>query len=255
MYCTVLYIIYTKQNNSNMMYIKKIVFKKNIFLNNNIRKLFIFLILILMIIIIDTIALKPYIAEIHYFKGMENSIYKKDYEKSLVHFKLAAHLDPYNGRILHELGTTYYILNNLAEAENTLEKSKKYISDASTFYNLGLVYSKLGDLKDAENEFKMALYLNPKYIKAYNHLYWLYYNNGFYNKAIEQCEKLLECLPNFSEKHTILYYIGIAYQKKQIPDKALEYFLEALELAPEGSPIIEEIEEEIYNIYKSNSEN
>jgi len=35
-----------------------------------------------------------------------------------------------------------------------------------------------------------------------------------------------------------------------MPDKALEYFLEALQLAPEGSSIIEEIEEEIYNIYK-----
>jgi len=36
-----------------------------------------------------------------------------------------------------------------------------------------------------------------------------------------------------------------------MPNKALEYFLEALKLAPEGSPIIEEIEKEIYNIYKS----
>lgn len=37
-----------------------------------------------------------------------------------------------------------------------------------------------------------------------------------------------------------------------MPDEALEYFLEALQLVPEGSPIIEEIEKEIYNIYKSN---
>ena len=49
--------------------------------------------------------------------------------------------------------------------------------------------------------------------------------------------------------------LGIVYNKKQMPDKALEYFLEALKLAPEGSPIIEEIEEEIYKIYKSKLEN
>lgn len=245
-------IAYTNQNNLNIVCIKKVTFRKDFFINNKIKYLCIFLIIILMIIIINTIAIKPYIAEIYYFKGMEDSIYKKDYEKSLVNFELAAHLDPYNGRILHELGTTYYILSNLAEAENILERSKKYISDASTFYNLGLVNSKLGNLKEAEDEFKMAIYLNPKYIKAFNHLYWLYYNNKFYNKAIEQSEKLLERLPNFSEKYTILYYIGIAYQKKEMPDKALKYFLQALELAPEGSPIIEEIEEEIYNIYRSN---
>jgi hypothetical protein len=40
-----------------------------------------------------------------------------------------------------------------------------------------------------------------------------------------------------------------------MPDKALEYFLEALQLAPEGSPVVEEIEKEIYNIYKSDFNN
>jgi len=40
-----------------------------------------------------------------------------------------------------------------------------------------------------------------------------------------------------------------------MPDKALEYFLEALQLGPDGNPIIEEIEGEIYNIYESNLEN
>jgi len=49
----------------------------------------------------------------------------------------------------------------------------------------------------------------------------------------------------------VLNNLGIIYNKKEMPDKALKYFLEALQLAPEGSPIIEEIEEGIYNIYKS----
>ena len=246
---------YTSQNNLNIMCIKKITFKKNILLNNKIRNLYIFLILIFMVIIINTVAIKPYIAEIYYFNGMENSIYKNNYEKSLIDFKIAAHLDPYNGRILHELGTNYYILKNFNEAEKVLQRSKKYSSDASAFYNLGLVYSKLEFLKEAEEEFIMAIYLNPKYIKAYNHLSWLYYNNNFYDKAIAQWDRLLEVNPDYFEKHTVFYFIGLAYNKKEMPDKALEYFLEALALAPEGSPIIEEIEEEIYNIYKSNLEN
>jgi hypothetical protein len=37
-----------------------------------------------------------------------------------------------------------------------------------------------------------------------------------------------------------------------MPDTALEYFLQALQLAPEGSPIMEEIEKEIYDISKIN---
>ena len=40
-----------------------------------------------------------------------------------------------------------------------------------------------------------------------------------------------------------------------MPDKALEYFTEASQLVPEGSPVEEEIEEEIYNIYIDKLEN
>ena len=37
-----------------------------------------------------------------------------------------------------------------------------------------------------------------------------------------------------------------------MPDKAQEYFVQALQLVPEDSPLTEEIEEEIYNIYRCN---
>lgn len=40
-----------------------------------------------------------------------------------------------------------------------------------------------------------------------------------------------------------------------MPDKALEYFIQALQLAPDDSLIIEEIEEEIYNIYIGHLDN
>jgi len=67
-------------------------------------------------------------------------------------------------------------------------------------------------------------------------------------KVIVEWNKLLEIDTNFSEKYNVLYFIGFTYKKKQIPTKALEYFLHALQLEPEGSPITEDIEEEIHNI-------
>jgi len=73
--------------------------------------------------------------------------------------------------------------------------------------------------------------------------------------VIIEWNKILKIDPNYSEKYNVFYYLGLTYQKKEMPDKALEYFLEALELAPEGSPIIEEIEGEINNIYKGNLRN
>jgi len=174
--------------------------------------------------------------------------------------------------ILHALGTTYYNLNIFNKAEEILQEAKKYMIDVNTFYilglnysklnmlkeveeDLGLNYSKLNMLKEVEEEFQQAIYLNPKFTKAYTDLAYLYAKQEEYDKAIAEWNKLLEIEPNFSEKYNILYFIGMAYQKKEMPDEAMEYFLEALQLAPEGSPIIEEIEEEIYNIYKSNLDN
>jgi len=118
-----------------------------------------------------------------------------------------------------------------------------------------LSYTQSGNYQEAEKEFRHAIYLDPKFYNAYNDLASLYIYENEYDKAIRQWEKAIELNLNFDEKHIFLYYIGMAYQKKQMQDKALEYFLEALQLAPEGSPIIEEIEKEIYNIYKGNLDN
>jgi len=75
-----------------------------------------------------------------------------------------------------------------------------------------------------------------------------------YDGTIEQWEKILEVEPNFSDSYIILYSLGIVYNKKQMPDKALEYFVRALQLVPESDPIEKEIEVEINKIYKSKLE-
>ena len=212
------------------------------------------LVLSLMIVAINCMVMKPYIAELYYFKGMRYNV-NKNFTKSLPNFQYAVQLDPYNGRTMHALGSTYYHLDIQDEAQNILQKTKKYITDRNTFRNLGLSYTQSGNYQEAEKEFKHAIYLDPKFYNAYNDLASLYIYENEYDKAIRQWERAIELNLKFEEKHIFLYYIGMAYQKKEMPDKALEYFLEALQLAPEGSPITEEIEEEIYKIYKSKLDN
>jgi len=152
---------------------------------------------------------------------------------------------------LHALGTTYYNLGNLSKAEEVLQRTTRYRIDANTFYNLGLVYRQAGLFSKAEEEFKYAVYLIPKFTKAYYDLGYLYFMQEKYDDTIEQWNKILEIEPDFPNKYIVMNNLGIVYQKKEMPEKALEYFLQALQLAPEGSPIIEEIEKEIYDIYKS----
>jgi len=222
--------------------------------NYSIKKIIIILVFIIGFFLIGALAFKPYFAEIHYFKGMKY-YEKENYNDALKDFKYAAQLDPYNGRILHALGTTYYHLDIQDEAQKVLQKTKFYFNDRNIFRNLGLSYMQSGNYREAEKEFKHSIYLDPKFMDAYADLAYLYAIQKDYDKAIVEWNKILEIDPDFSEKYNVLYFMGMAYQKKEMPDEALEYFLQALQLAPEGSPIIEEIEREIYNIYKGKLDN
>ena len=224
------------------------------FKNKGIKIALTIFVLIFMVGAVNLVAVRPYIAEIQYFNGMRHNV-DGNYREALPCFQQAVSLDPYNGRILHALGTTYYNLGNLSKAEEILLQTTRYRSDANTFYNLGLVYRQAGLLSKAEEEFKYAVYLMPKFTKSYYELGYLYFIQERYDDTIEQWNKILEIEPNFPNKYIIFNNLGIVYQKKEMPDKALEYFLQALQLAPEGSPIIAEIENEIYNIYKSKLEN
>jgi len=222
--------------------------------NKGIKIALTFLVLVFMIWAINLVVVKPYIAEIQYFNGMRYNV-DGNYREAIPYFEQAASLYPYNGRILHALGTTYYNLGILNKAEEVLQKTKRYLIDANTFYNLGLVYSRAGLFSKAEEEFKYSVYLIPKFTKAYYDLGYLYFIQEKYDDTIEQWNKMLAIEPNFSNKYIVLNNLGIVYQKKEMPDRALKYFVQALQLVPEGDPIEKEIEEEINNIYKSNLKN
>ena len=219
--------------------------------SNNFRLhlLYTILILLVMLLLIDTIVLRPYLAEVYAYQG--GKYYDNgNYKESLLKYKYANTLNHFNGRVLFNLGINYYILGMYEEAEKIFKESIKYYNDRNVYGNLGLCYKKMGDYQRAEEEFKYAIYLNPRFINAFSDLGLLYFEKGNYDGAIEQWKKILEVDPNFQENYVVLANLGMVYKMKEMPDKALEYFVQALQLVPEGSPIIEEIEEEIYNIYK-----
>ena len=113
----------------------------------------------------------------------------------------------------------------------------------------------MDDYQRAEEELKYAVYLDPQFTQAYSDLGLLYFEKGNFDESIEQWEKILEVEPNISEKYVIFTNLGMVYKMKEMPNKALKYFLQALQIAPEGSPIILEIEKKIYDIYRSDFNN
>jgi len=233
---------------------RKNIIRIKINANQMIKNIIIVVMLLLVVFLIGPLVVKPYFAETHFFKGMKG-YERQNYNDALKDFKYAVWLDPYNGRILHALGSTYYHLDIQDEAQKILHGTKYYFNDRNIYRNLGLSYTQSGNYQEAEKEFKYAIYLDPKFYKAYNDLASLYIYQNEYEKAIEQWEKAIGLNLDFEEKYIFLYYIGIAYQKKQMPDETLKYFLQALQLVPEGDSIEKEIEKEINKIYKSRLEN
>lgn len=120
----------------------------------------------------------------------------KDFQKSIAEFKLAIKLNPNYADAYHDLGNTYLQVNMIDEALASYEKAfqfnpslwqspmmiasiyfneKKYAVAVDYMYkaikanpqnsilysNLGIIYLKLGDKKQAERAFLMALRFDP----------------------------------------------------------------------------------------------
>jgi O-antigen ligase/Tfp pilus assembly protein PilF len=206
--------------------------------------IYMILVLFLMIAAINFLVIKPYVADMAYFKGIK--YYNgQDYKRALPNFEQAAELDPYNGKILYALGTNYYNLTEYSKAEEILKRAVNYIRDKYLFRNLGLSYIKLGDYKKAEEELEYAVYLDSEFISAYLDLAHLYDSQQDYDQAIANWLKVLEINPGYSERYKILYNLGLMYQRKKMPHKALFYFRQALDSAPESNPLIGNITKEI----------
>lgn len=221
--------------------------KKNKYFRNikfKVTHIYIILVLFLMVITINFLVIKPYIADIAYFKGIK--YYSgKNYQKALNNFEQAAKLNPYDGRILYSLGSTYYYLNNYSKAEEILKRAVNYIKDKNLFINLGMSYMKLGNQKEAEEQLLQAVYIDSQFIGAYLNLAHLYSGQQNYDQAIANWLKALEINPDYSERYKILYNLGLMYQRKKMSYKALFYFRQALDSAPNDGPHIENISKEI----------
>jgi O-antigen ligase/Tfp pilus assembly protein PilF len=241
------------------------IYTKNIFISKNVKEknfikikikkskyniIFSMIIIIAMILTIDFIAIKPYLAEINYGKGKIQSM-EGNYNVALPYLEHGEKLDPFNGRILRDIGGIYYKFNMYNESIRYFNEAKKYSNDINIYRNLGLCYTQTGNYVEAEKNLKYVIFLDPKFIKAYFNLGYLYYLQEEFDRAIEQWDNILSIESNYEKRYIIFYYLGMAHFAKDINERALDYFNQALELAPDGNPIIEEIEKEIYNIYKS----
>ena len=90
-----------------------------------------------------------------------------DIEKAIKHLELSTHTDGRNHKAFAYLGAAYAAINRYNEAIGAFKMSEQLSPGvASIHYNIAQAYEAAGVYSEAEFEYKRALQVNPKYIKA-----------------------------------------------------------------------------------------
>lgn len=102
--------------------------------------------------------------------------------------------------------------------------------DATSWFYLGSMADKLGNIEVAENAYKKVIELRPDYIDAYKSLVIMFMQSNQAEK-IEQYEKAIFDVG--SSDYQIFYMIGTVYMAAGKYDKAIELFEKSLEVHPD----------------------
>lgn len=112
---------------------------------------------------------------------------------------------------------------DVAMAVNELETlASSYPQYSGPYLNLGIAYSRSGQLPEAEQAFKMAIARKPDNAEAFNQLGVVYRKLGRFAEAADAYHRALEIQPAYALAHLNL---GVLYDMYlQQPEKALVEF-------------------------------
>ncbi len=225
------------------------------------------------IIVVMFLAVIPYRADIWYRKGFD-FVEKQRYTEAIPYLEKAVKIFPYE--------TCYWkVLNSIyvERANNDIQNRQIWIKkvlngsnlllrfihkDEGSYFNLGMIYSMIGEEKKAEDAYKKTISFNKNYFNAYNNLGTLYANQKRWDEAILMFERTLKCdrnhpsaLANLKRVYIIKgeqerafdadekYGKGIerhlklaeSYYKKGMIDETIKEFCEILKKDPENIDI------------------
>jgi tetratricopeptide (TPR) repeat protein len=141
---------------------------------------------------------------------------------------------------------SYLYGQNAIDYEKSIAFSNKAIKIKPDFheayYNMGVVYAKLGEHQQALEAYQKAIKIKPDKYETYNNMGVVYAKLGKHQQALEAYQKAVEIKP---DKYETYYNMGNAYDAMKNFDKAIDNYNTAIKINPS---IGKEIEPEDWKI-------
>ena len=180
--------------------------------------------------ILKAVALSPDDATVNVTAG-QIFMQKQDFEAALPYVKKAVELEPSNTKSIRNLAQIYYDTGQLEESIQTYEIAIDKETDrevkADLYFNLGILYNRVGDLEEAEYNFINALDENPDDIEAVMGMAQLFESAEKWRKAEKFYRELIAIDPDNPD-----HYRGMSRVLLQQgePDESLRYLEKAKRL-------------------------
>ncbi len=168
---------------------------------------------------------------INAYRGLEQN------EKALEAVGRAKEESPNDYGLLVDEANVYYAMGNKEMFKSKLEEAIKINdTDASLFFNIGVMKAELGDNKGAIESYKKAIEIDPKYFDAYN-------NIGA--AVLEDAAAIVEEMNNTTNDAK---YDQLQKQQEDVYRNAMPYYEKAFQLNNEAISVVQTLMGIYYNL-------
>jgi tetratricopeptide (TPR) repeat protein len=180
--------------------------------------------------ILKAVELSPNDANVNLTAG-QIFMKKQEFETALPYVKKAVELEPSNTKSIRNLAQIYYDIGQLEESIQTYEVAINKETDrkvkADLYFNLGILYNRVGNLDEAEYNFINSLDENPDDIEAVMGMAQVFENAEKWRKAEKFYRELIAIDPDNPD-----HYRGMSRVLLQQgePDESLRYLEKAKRL-------------------------
>ncbi|MFH1729157.1 MAG: HEAT repeat domain-containing protein [Pseudomonadota bacterium] len=136
------------------------------------------------------IKLDPLLPDIYMILGTLHNQNSSKWSQAIEEFKKAQDLGYTDrGELFFYMGTLYLNLGKFQDAIKTLTKAAKEKNDADSYYQLGIVYSRINQTQKAIEVTEKAIKIDPTYSIAYYNLSQLYKSIGNPSKSSQYLDQ------------------------------------------------------------------